>query len=237
MSDLASSPAASGPGPDEVALLLDAHDRLARHYDLDRWHWREDTTALDICLGAILVQHTAWGNVEKALANLKAAAVDSIEAVARLDEAELALLVRPAGTPLTKARRLQAFGSLVLRSGGFEGLFALPHGQLRDVLLATPGIGPETADVIILYGARLPAIVHDAYTARLLRRLGTGPPRDSYRDWQSWLHERLPAEAAFRRAHHAAIVVHCKQTCRSRPRCWECPLAVICEHGRRAGSD
>ena len=216
-------------------LLAEAHERLAQYYNLDRWHWRDNTTPLDICLGAVLVQHTAWTNVEKALDNLRGAKAMSLETLALIPEEELALLVRPAGTPLTKARRVKALVALVLQYGGFEGLFALPAAELRPLLLSTYGIGPETADVILLYGARRPAIVHDAYTKRLMRRLGTGPERDTYDAWRAWLNERLPYDAAYRRAQHAGIVVHCKETCRSKPRCSQCPLVDMCEYGTVRG--
>lgn len=215
---------------DENELLLKAHECLVSHYDIDRWHWRNDTPALDICLGAILVQHTSWANVEKALANLREAGSDSLEAIAELAEEDLAALVRPAGTPLTKARRLKAFAHLTLSRGGFEGLFSRPVDELRPLLLATHGIGPETADVILLYAARTPVVVHDAYTARLLRRLGIGPHRDGYDAWRAWLDERLPPDLDFRRRNHAAVVVHCKETCRVKPRCTVCPLAHLCEY-------
>lgn len=217
---------------DTPEFLMTVHERLSAHYDLDRWHWREDTGPLDVCLGAILVQHTSWTNVEHAIERLYGAGVDSLEKIVVLPEDELALLVRPVGTPLTKARRLQTFAALVLDHGGFEGLFAIPASELRALLLATNGIGPETADVILLYGARLPVIVHDAYTARLFRRLGTGPERDSYERWQSWLNAHLPVDGVYRRAHHAAIVVHCKLTCRTRPKCIECPLLSLCAFGQ-----
>jgi len=214
--------------------VAEVHDRLAAHYDLERWHWKEQgTSPLDVCLGAILVQHTAWGNVEKALANLGAAAIDSLEALAAIADQDLALLVRPAGTPMPKARRIKALVELVEAHEGFDGLFDLPADELRTRLLATHGIGPETADVILLYAARLPAIVHDAYTARLMRRLGTGPERDAYRVWRDWLDERLPLDGAYRRAHHAAIVVHCKDICRVKPKCGACPLLEVCQFGRQ----
>jgi endonuclease-3 related protein len=113
--------------------------------------------------------------------------------------------------------------------GGFEGLFALTTLELRALLLSTDGIGPETADVILLYAAKRPVIVHDAYTARLCRRLGLGPDRDGYDAWQTWLDERLPDELTFRGRSHAAIVLHCKETCRVKPRCEACPLRDVCE--------
>jgi len=212
-------------------LLLEAHKRLLAHYDVDRWHWREASTATDICLGAILVQHTSWTNVEKALANLRGAGAASFEAIAALGEDEVASLVRPSGTPSVKARRLKVFAELVLSRGGFEGLFSLPTDELRTLLLGTYGIGPETADVILLYAARRPVVVHDAYTARLCRRLGLGPERDGYDAWRTWLDQRLPGELDFRRRNHAAIVIHCKETCRVKPRCEGCPVREVCEYG------
>ena len=213
----------------EDAVFLQAvYERLSSHYDLDRWHWRPETPALDICLGAVLVQHTAWTNVERALANLRDAHCLALEALAALPESELALLLRPAGTPLTKARRVRALVELVGSHGGFEGLFALPLPALREALLATHGVGPETADVILLYAARRPVIVHDAYTTRLLRRLGTGPEGERYDTWRGWLHSRLPDALEARQRFHAGIVVHCKETCRAKPRCGACPLVELC---------
>jgi endonuclease-3 related protein len=209
-------------------LLLEAHERLLAHYDVDRWHWQEDSSAFDICLGAILVQHTSWTNVEKALLNLRQAAADSLEALRALSEDDLAALVRPCGTPGVKARRLKVFVDLVLSQGGFGGLFLIATAELRALLLSTNGIGPETADVILLYAARRPVIVHDAYTARLCRRLGLGPERDGYDAWRVWLDEHLPDDLDFRRRSHAAIVIHCKETCRVKPRCNVCPLRDVC---------
>ncbi len=212
----------------DAAFLRDVYDRLTRHYDIDRWHWRVDTPLLDVCLGAILVQHTAWVNVEKAVENLRNAGRLTLEALASIPVEELALLVRPAGTPLTKARRVKTFVELVGSRGGFEGLFALPADELRANLLATNGIGPETADVILLYGAGLPVSVHDAYTARLMRRLGCGPEGERYATWRGWQDERLPADLRTRQRFHAAVVVHCKTACRVRPLCGGCPLAEVC---------
>jgi endonuclease-3 related protein len=212
----------------EGDILHRALDRLLQHYDVERWHWTPATPAFDICAGAILVQHTAWANVEKALGNLKAAGVDSPEALLAVEDMELAALVRPAGTPAVKAWRLKAFAELLLAQGGFEGLFARSAADLRSLLLSTYGIGPETADVILLYAARLPVVVHDAYTARVCRRLGVGPERDGYDAWHTWLDELLPRDLRHRQRVHAAIVVHCKETCRVKPRCSECPIVDIC---------
>lgn len=210
----------------------EVHRRLLQAQDLQVWHWHPATSALDVCLGAILVQHTAWTNVEKALANLRQLRPLSWEVLSAISKADLAQLVKPAGMPLTKARRLKSFASLVTTAGGIEALLSEPAPSLRALLLATPGIGPETADVILLYAARVPVVVHDSYTARLFRRLGIGPEQNSYNAWRVWLDQALDPNLAFRQAIHAAIVLHCKELCRVRPKCRPCPLLSLCPFGQ-----
>jgi endonuclease-3 related protein len=214
----------------EQAAVLEVFRRLESAYDIDRWHWQESTPALDICLGAILVQHTSWSNVEKALVNLRAADAMSIDTLNQVELDELAALVRPVGTPLTKASRLKTFAALAIEAGDLEALLSRPLTELRPMLLATRGIGPETADVICLYAAKQPALVHDAYTERLFRRLGFGPAGNRYTDWQEWQASVLPAEVRFYQRFHAAIVVHCKETCRVQPRCERCPVQDLCAY-------
>src|SRR3990172_8320474 len=157
--------------------LLGIYRRLEVAHDVDRWHWREDSGWLYTCVGAILVQHTAWANVERALARLREAGAYSLEAVAALPEDDLAELVKPAGMPLQKPRRLKAFAALVERFGGPQRLFALPTAELRAALLATHGVGPETADGIMLYAAHRPVFVIDDYTVRLFPPPPPTPPR------------------------------------------------------------
>jgi endonuclease-3 related protein len=217
-------------------FLLEVFERLRSRYELERWHWQANTPALDICVGAILVQHTAWTNVEKALANLRREGALSLEALARPGDDELAALLRPAGTPLTKARRLKAFAALVGRHGSLEALLSLPVAHLRSELLATNGIGPETADVIILYAASGLTQVHDAYTQRLLRRLGLGPDRDGYAAWAAWLAERLPEDVKLHKQFHSAVVLHCKEVCRVRPKCQSCAVLDLCAFGGAAAA-
>ena len=209
--------------------------RLDAHYELDRWHWRADTPPLDVCLGALLVQHTTWRSVETALERLRTAGVYDLSTILALREAELASIVRPAGLPITKARRLQAFARLAVEAGGLEALLVLPAAELRERLLATPGIGRETADVILLFAAGAAAWVHDAYAERLCRRLGVGPPANSYPAWQAWFEATLPPDLGLYRRLRAAIVVHCKETCRARPVCARCPLLDLCPYGINIG--
>jgi endonuclease-3 related protein len=222
-------------GPSATSeTLLEIHRRLEAACRIDGWHWRADSDWFEVCVGSILVQHTAWANVEKALARLREAGALSLEAVVSRPEEELAELVGPAGMPLQKARRLKAFAALVERHGGGEGLFSLPTEQLRAALLGTYGVGRETADAVLLHAARRPVFVVDAYTVRLFRRLGLGPEGRRYDTWQRWFQERLPEDRELFRSYHAAIVLHCKETCRARPRCAGCGLLDVCPTGLRA---
>ena len=212
--------------PEDVLARLDAA------YDFDGWHWQPQTPPEYICISAVLVQHTAWANVERALERLRTAGACSLEAALRLSEEELAALVRPAGTPLTKARRLRALAQLAEEHGGLDRLLALPAGELRARLLATYGVGPETADAILLYAAGRPVFQVDAYAVRLFRRLSLGPERDGYGAWQRWFEEALPPEVSRYRRYHGLIVLHGKGTCRPRPRCSGCCLLDLCPTGQ-----
>ncbi len=234
--DLEGRPYHGDVRPATANTLLGIYQRLEATYDIGGWHWREDSGCLYICLGAILVQHTAWANVERALARLRDVGAFSIEAIAELPEAQLADLVRAAGLPLQKARRLEHFAALVQRYGGPEALFSLPLHELRAVLLATEGIGLETADAIMLYAAGCPVFMVDAYTVRLFRRLGLGPEGNGYGAWQGWFEERLPRDADLYRRYHAAIVLHSKSACRARPRCRRCVLLDACPTGQQTAA-
>lgn len=208
--------------------------RLNAAYDYSAWHWQPGTDPHYICISSILVQHTAWANVERALERLRAAGALSLDAVLRLAEAELAELVRPAGKPATKTRRLRALARLAAGHGGLPRLFTLPAGELRARLLATEGIGPETADAIALFAAGHAVFEIDAYTKRIFRRLGHGPERDGYDAWQRWFESALPRDVEVYRRYHALLVLHGKQTCRPRPRCAECCLLEVCAYGKGA---
>lgn len=210
----------------------DIFKRLDGAYDFATWHWQADTPPDVICIGAVLVQHTQWSNVELALARLRDAGTLSLAAIASLPEERLAELLRPAGTLAVKARRLLALARLAQTHGGLDALLSLPTEELRSLLLATPGIGPESADAILLYAAGRPVFVIDAYTTRIFRRLGFGPERNDYHTWQGWFEDRLTAGTEAYRRYHALIVLHGKATCRPRPRCASCCLADVCATGR-----
>ena len=205
---------------------------LGTAYDFDTWHWQPETGPDYICVSAVLVQHTSWRNVERALDRLDAAGVCSLAAIGHLAEQELASLIRPAGTQRMKARRLRSLARLASEHNGLRSLLSLPADDLRPLLLATHGIGPETADAILLYAAGHAVFQIDAYTVRIMRRLGLGPENDGYEDWQRWFQQALPADVdAYRRA-HALFVLHGKERCRPQPRCDGCCLLEVCTTGQ-----
>jgi endonuclease-3 related protein len=207
-------------------------------YDYSAWHWQPDTPPDYICVSAILVQHTNWRNVERALDRLDAAGALSLDAIGTLSEEQLSELIRSAGTPIVKARRLLALAALVERNGGLEQFLSgskdpdLRECDLRTALLATHGIGPETADAIVLYASGQPAFVIDAYTIRLFRRLGVGPERNTYDAWQRWFEDAIALDVEAYRRWHGLIVLHGKMTCRPQPKCRACCLREICDTGR-----
>ncbi len=211
--------------------LLDVYHRLYAAYGPQ--HWWPGESPFEVIVGAILTQSAAWANVEKAIRNLKDAGTLSPQGLTRLSEGDLARLIYPAGYFNTKARKLKAFVALLFQrfDGELERLLAAPVEELRPLLLATHGIGPETADSILLYAAGRPAFVIDAYTRRLFSRLGVTPSRDSYQSWRELFVENLEADTALFNEYHALVVRHGKEVCRRQPRCEVCPLLEGCPTG------
>jgi len=217
--------------PRHDSQLRDAYDRLAARYGPRHW-WPADSP-FEMIVGAILTQRTAWTNGEKALANLKRAGALSPAAMRALSAGELAELIRPSGFYRGKARKLMAFLDMIddRFEGDLERMLAAPGDELRPVFLATYGIGEETADAILLYAARQPFFVVDAYTRRTFSRLGVRPGGDAYSAWQRLFEESLPQDAALYGEYHALIVEHAKDACRVEPLCDRCVLAAVCETG------
>ena len=195
-------------------------------------HWWPGETPFEVCVGAILTQNTNWGNVEKAIANLKAADRLSITGIATLLPDELAALIRPAGYFNVKAARLQAFTAFVRQGyhGSLDQLFAGSWQVTRQELLAVKGIGPETADSILLYAGQKPSFVVDAYTRRIFSRLGLVDEQISYDRLRDYFMDRLPQDTARFNEYHALIVELGKQSCRPKPQCSACCLAANCQH-------
>jgi len=176
-------------------------------------------------VGAVLTQNTAWLNVERAIDNLRRADLLSPEAIAALPPARLARHLRPAGYFNVKAKRLRAL-CLWLREQG--DLRHLETESLRERLLEVHGVGPETADDILLYAFARPVFVIDAYTRRLFGRLGYLDPGLPYERLRRGFERALGAEVALFNEYHALIVVHAKESCRPRPRCENCCLGRVC---------
>lgn len=182
-------------------------------------------------VGAILTQNTTWTNVEKAIAALRLAGLLEADALLRCDHDVLAALLRPVGYFNVKARRLQNFCVWYLRQGGEQGLSAWSTEALRKGLLSVNGVGPETADDILLYAFGRAVFVIDAYTRRLFGRLGLLDAAPNYETLRAVFERDLPADADLFNEYHALIVHHAKYVCRSKPRCTECVLAGDCPVG------
>jgi endonuclease-3 related protein len=181
---------------------------------------------LEVCIGAILTQNTAWANVEKALANLRSAGAMSLAALAAMEPAELAALVRPAGYFNVKSRRLKSFVARVVErwGGDLSSLLARPVDELRTELLAIKGVGRETADSIILYAVGKPSFVVDAYTCRILLRHFLIDEGADYEQVKELLEGALDADPELFNDFHAQFVAVGKHFCKPRPRCAGCPL-------------
>jgi len=209
-------------------LLVRVYRRLRARFGHARW-WPGESP-FEVCVGAILVQNTAWANVERALESLRGRGRLSFAALERLPPSRLAPFIRSSGTFRVKARRLRAFldwlGSEY--GGRVEAMRGEKPDRLREKLLAVPGIGPETADSILLYAAGHPVFVVDAYTRRVFSRLGLLRGGETYGEIQRFFMDALPRDAALFNDYHAQIVRLGKDVCRARPLCAECPLEDLC---------
>jgi endonuclease-3 related protein len=179
-------------------------------------------------VGAVLTQNTAWSNVERAIANLKKARVLSARSIVRTRLARLAEWLRPSGYFNVKSKRLHAFCKWLIASGGVCSLRRSPTDALRSALLSVHGIGPETADDILLYAFGRPVFVIDAYTRRLFTRLGAIAGNESYESLRKLFETSLRGGERLYNEYHALIVRHAKDICRPKPRCGDCCLRADC---------
>ena len=179
-------------------------------------------------VGAILTQNTAWTNVEKAIANLLAhERLDAAKIVAARRD-HLANWLRPSGYFNVKAGRLKNFCRWYLERGGFRALSRMDTTQLRLALLSVKGVGPETADDMLLYAFERPVFVIDTYTRRLFARLGLFSGNEGYDTMRVDIESILGPDTALFNEYHALIVRHAKEICRVRPRCGDCVLSDRC---------
>ena len=208
--------------------LNNIYHRLLAHYG--HQHWWPAQEPFEMIVGAILTQSAAWVNVEKAIANLKAARALSPAALRRLPQPELARLIRPSGYYNVKAAKLRSFAHWLgeYYNDDLDKLFGGDTDHLRQQLLAIYGVGAETADSIILYAANKPVFVIDAYTRRIISRLGLAPINNNYEAYQALFMHNLPADANLFNEYHALLVCLAKDVCRPHPLCRQCCLSDIC---------
>lgn len=207
-------------------VVLDAYGRLYAAHGPQ--HWWPGETAFEIMVGAVLTQNTAWTNVERAIANLRQAGALSPEAIVAAHPRRLASWLKPSGYFNVKAKRLRAFCRWLIAQGGVESLKEMPTSALRVALLSVYGVGPETADDILLYAFARPVFVVDAYTRRVFARMGAIVGDENYEVLRLWLERAVPRDVAVYNEYHGLIVRHGKETCRTRPRCDACCLATLC---------
>lgn len=213
--------------------------RLIQIYDLllERYghrHWWPAETPFEVCVGAILTQNTNWVNVERAIANLKGERLLSPEALRDLPVERLAEVIRPAGYFNVKSVRLKEFITWLFDKfgGSMEGMAAAEWPEVREELLKVKGIGPETADSILLYACAKPSFVVDAYTKRVLSALGIISGRERYEELRSLFMDNLPPDVSLFNEYHALIVQHAKEHCRKMARCAGCALHFCPAYGR-----
>lgn len=212
--------------------LMAMYGRMEKHYGPTGW-WPAKT-AFEVAVGAILVQNTNWTNVEKAIANLRDWKMLRCDKIAKAPIADLQYAIRPSGYFRVKAGRIQAFAQhLQSKYGGNMARMAKrPAGDLRRELLSIHGIGPETADCILLYACGKPVFVVDAYTRRILGRHGIVQPGIGYEALRAFFESRLDADADLFKEYHALIVMTAKEFCKKHPECDGCPLRPMLKPGQ-----
>jgi endonuclease III related protein len=194
-------------------------------------HWWPGDSPFEVMVGAVLTQSAAWTNVEKAIDNLKAANTLSAATLRKLPTEELAAMIRPSGYYNAKAKKLKALVEWLGKHGdNIQDLASMGTINLREELLGVHGVGPETADSILLYALDKPVFVIDAYTRRIFSRLGVKPAKDTYDDWQRLFMDNLPADKRLFNEYHALIVRLGKEQCRKNPKCTQCCLNKICQY-------
>ncbi len=191
-------------------------------------HWWPGDGAFEIMVGAVLTQNTAWTNVEKAIANLKRARALTPVAIVKAPHKKLAGWLRPSGYFNIKAQRVQSMCRWLTGQGGVKKLARLSTHDLRAALIAVHGIGPETADDIVLYAFDRPVFVIDAYTRRIFSRLGLIKGDEGYETLRHLFENNLKPDVRVFNEYHALIVKHGKDICRKRPLCAACCLADAC---------
>jgi len=208
-------------------ILIEIYDILYKSFGPQHW-WPGDSP-FEIAVGAILTQNTNWGNVEKAINNLKNSGTLDAHILHKMPRARLASMIRPAGYFNIKAKRLKNF--LAFLTNHYKGFIEnMKHDDLHELrtrLLEVNGIGPETADSILLYALDKPVFVIDAYTKRVLIRHKIVSENATYHEMQELFHKNLPTDVPLYNEYHALFVMAGKHFCKPKPKCQGCPLEKI----------
>ena len=204
--------------------LREMFDLLLAHFGPQNW-WPAET-ALEMMVGAVLTQNTNWKNVEKAIENLKKLDLISIDTLYSLSVTALAQEIRPAGYFNIKAKRIKNLIDFIVDryKGNLLMLLEDNTQNLREGLLSVKGVGPETADSILLYAARRPVFVVDSYTHRILNRHGMSEEQVAYEELQELFMDNLPEDDSLFNEFHALIVQTGKNYCHGKLHCDRCPL-------------
>ena len=212
--------------------LNDFYSLMAGHFGTTHW-WPGDSP-FEIAVGAILTQNTAWTNVKKAIDNLKREKLLSPSAILECPVERLEAALRPSGYFRLKTQRVVSFTSyFVERYGGsFKRMARRPLAKLRAELLEVKGIGPETADDILLYACEMPVFVVDAYTRRILSRHGVVDPSIGYEALRAVFESNLTPDVTLFKEYHGLIVWTAKEFCRKSPNCDGCPLQPTLKPGQ-----
>ncbi|MBI2957992.1 MAG: hypothetical protein HYY32_04030 [Chloroflexi bacterium] len=214
------------------AILFELFQRLLAAYGPQ--HWWPGETPFEVTIGAILTQSTAWKNVERAIASLKLRGLLDPGELRRVPVARLAEAIRPSGYYNVKAKKLKAMAAwLGAQKDSFAALSRRDIASLRLELLSIWGVGEETADSVLLYACNKPVFVVDAYTRRIMARLGLLPPTTDYAGCQALFMNNLPRHTGLYNEYHALLVVHGKSACKTDPVCRACVLASLCPQGNR----
>ena len=211
--------------------LYDVYERLVQSFGPQ--HWWPGESRLEIMIGAILTQNTSWKNVEKAIQNLRDADALTMATLSALSQEELAELIRPAGYYRLKTKRLTNLLRFIheQHAGSIEDMFAVGLAPLREQLLGVNGIGPETADSILLYAGELPTFVVDTYTARIVKRHEWIDEDADYYSIKDLFESQLDTNVDLFNEFHALIVQVGKRFCKPKPVCNDCPLCDLLPEG------
>jgi endonuclease-3 related protein len=216
----------------KAGLLMDFYRAMSTR--LGPMGWWPAKTPFEVIVGAILTQNTAWTNVERAINNLRKERLLTPGAIERVPVARLGKLIRSSGYFRQKAKKLKAFVRFARNEfdGSLKRMLSVPTMELREKLLGVHGIGPETADSILLYAGNRPIFVVDAYTRRIMERHNIVNAKDSNDEIRGHFENNLLRDARLYNEYHALIVNTGKNWCRSKnPICAECPLGPFLPHG------